>query len=168
MHENYIIVLPDQTDEATAKAIAKVIKYEYKCDVSLHKISKILLSQSTSFTPPACIKTFKDQQLVDLIESIVPKYFFSSSFSISHFASHLQMSRTHLHMKLKEIYGCSSSKFVNVTRLRKAKYLLSSTIQPIGQIAYSVGFSDPKYFSRRFKDYFGITPSDFIDNKCDT
>jgi len=45
--------------------------------------------------------------------------------------------------------------------MHRAKQLLKSTREPVQFIAYSVGFSDPLYFSKAFKKYFGFSPSSF-------
>ena len=60
--------------------------------------------------------------------------------------------------------GLSITEYINKVRLDRAVYLLSHTDLNILQVAKSVGFEDPYYFSRRFKSYTGITPSAFREN----
>jgi AraC-like DNA-binding protein len=71
------------------------------------------------------------------------------------------MSRTTLHSKLVALTGMSISRYIRALRLGKAKELLVSTEQNISQIAYAVGFDDPKYFSRVFSEEYGSSPAKF-------
>ncbi|MDE6239638.1 MAG: helix-turn-helix transcriptional regulator, partial [Muribaculaceae bacterium] len=55
--------------------------------------------------------------------------------------------------------GMSINDFIRVMRLNKAKGLLESGKYQISEVAYMVGFADPKYFSTCFKKQFGVSPS---------
>ncbi len=61
----------------------------------------------------------------------------------------------------KECVGSSPYAYVSMLRLERAAELLLSTDQAVGQVAYEVGFSDPLYFSRRFKKQYGLSPNAF-------
>jgi len=61
----------------------------------------------------------------------------------------------------KEATGQSPVSFINRFRIEKAAKLLKNTDIPITQIAMNVGFEDPNYFTRTFKKYLGLTPTDF-------
>lgn len=69
------------------------------------------------------------------------------------------MSRTQLHRKIKALTGRSTSSFVRSIRLNKAKEILTSSDLNISQVAFEVGFKDPKYFSRTFTEEFGKSPN---------
>jgi AraC-like DNA-binding protein len=71
------------------------------------------------------------------------------------------MSRAQLHRKLKALTGLSTSHYIRSIRLHKAKAVLKQTDLNISQVAYEVGFSDPKYFSRVFTQAYGRTPMAF-------
>jgi transcriptional regulator GlxA family with amidase domain len=81
------------------------------------------------------------------------------SFNVVDFADEMCMSRVHLYRKLKALTGESISSFVNTIRLKVAMKLLCETDMSVKQVAYTVGFSDPKYFSRCFKKKFNYQPS---------
>ncbi|MEM1219198.1 MAG: ATP-binding protein [Bacteroidota bacterium] len=72
----------------------------------------------------------------------------------------LGISRVHLHRKLKALTGESTSQYIRNYRLRKAKTLLKTEDLNISEVAYSVGFKDPAYFSRTFSELFGESPSE--------
>lgn len=71
------------------------------------------------------------------------------------------MSRTALHLKMTALTGMSISRYIRALRLRKAQELLAASSLNISEVAYAVGFDDPKYFSRVFSEEFGIAPVKF-------
>jgi len=72
------------------------------------------------------------------------------------------MGRTNLHNKLTALTGMSLMAYLRALRLQQAQTLLRATTDlNISEVAYAVGFDDPKYFSRVFSEEFGITPSQF-------
>lgn len=84
-----------------------------------------------------------------------------SELSVGELCAELGMSRTSVYNKIRSITGQSVNEFIRIVRLNKAKELLSSNIYNVSEVAYMVGFSDPKYFSTCFKKRFGISPSKF-------
>ena len=72
-------------------------------------------------------------------------------------AAHL--SHTQFYRKLKALTDKTPSQFVRSIRLEKAREMLETTQMNISEIAYSVGFNDPNYFSRSFQQEYGVAPS---------
>ncbi len=100
-----------------------------------------------------------DRKLIFKATDFVIHHLENQSFNAVDFADEMCMSRVHLYRKLKTLTGESISGFVNTIRLKVAVKLLRETDMSIKQVAYTVGFSDPKYFSRCFKKKFGYQPS---------
>jgi AraC-like DNA-binding protein len=65
-----------------------------------------------------------------------------------------------LYRKLKALTGQSPVELLRKARLQKGRRLLQSTTKSISEVAYEVGFSAPSYFTKCFKDEFGVSPSD--------
>lgn len=84
------------------------------------------------------------------------------SFDVELFCSGMAMSRASLFRKLKSTTGCSASSFTRNIRIKRAADLLRQHAYTIGEVATLVGFSDPNYFTRCFKEIYGVTPSEFI------
>jgi YesN/AraC family two-component response regulator len=82
------------------------------------------------------------------------------AFSVEQLCALLFLSRVTLHRKLKAMINKSSIDLILEIRLRKAKELLLTGHYRIAEVAYKVGFNDPKHFARKFKELFGITPSE--------
>lgn len=77
------------------------------------------------------------------------------------FAKELLMSRTQLHRKIKQLTNMSITQYVNHIKLEKGKQMLTHSTLTVSEIAYELGFDDPKYFSKLFKKEQGKTPSAF-------
>ena len=101
-----------------------------------------------------------DEQFLDKVLKIINEHISDENFSIEDFSSEIGMSRTQLHRKLKALVGKSASQYLRSVRLLKAKKMIEEEKGNISEIAYSVGFSSPAYFSRCFKEEFGYPPSD--------
>ncbi len=87
------------------------------------------------------------------------------NFVVEDLARHLGMSRTAYYSKMKSITGLSPIDFIKQMRIKKALKLMDTSSLSITDIAYKVGFSDPKYFSKCFKAEMGMTPSQYVNNQ---
>lgn len=82
-------------------------------------------------------------------------------FDVDEFCSEMAMSRANLFRKLKATTGLSASSFTRNIRIKRAAELLRQHAYSINEVAVMVGFADPNYFSRCFKEVYGVTPSNF-------
>lgn len=85
-------------------------------------------------------------------------------FSVEKLAQRVGFSRTQLHRKLKALIDKSPSQLLNEIRLNKAHQLLTHKTGSVSEIAYAVGFSNMSYFTKRFKEKFGETPSTLLES----
>ncbi len=84
-----------------------------------------------------------------------------AAFGNAQLAIKMSLSESQLNRKIKKLTGKTLSIFIRYVRLQQAKKLLLSTDHNISEIAYSVGFNDPAYFSRTFSKEFNLSPSKF-------
>jgi len=102
-----------------------------------------------------------DQQFLHKVIRMIEDNLGETQFNVSMLSSELGMSRPVLYRKLKQLTDLSVIELINVMRLRKAAQLLAQGDMPISQVAYHVGFNDPKYFGKSFKNHFGKSPSEY-------
>ncbi|PXV60185.1 two component regulator with propeller domain [Dysgonomonas alginatilytica] len=102
-----------------------------------------------------------DEQFLNNAIEIIEKYLAETEFDINTFAEHLNMSKSSLYRKIKTMTGLSPIEFIRNIRLKHACQMLKDKSISISEVAYSVGFSDPKYFTSCFKTEFNITPSEY-------
>ena len=84
----------------------------------------------------------------------------NDDFGARQLAYKLRLSESQLYRKLKAITDKSTAIFIRSVRLQKAKELILHTDKSISEVAYEVGFNDPSWFSRTFKEEFGFAPSE--------
>lgn len=82
-------------------------------------------------------------------------------YGIHELCRSIGMSRSQLHRKIKALTGRSTSILIRSIRLHHAQRLLRESALNIAQVAFEVGFKDPKYFSRTFTEEFNISPKDY-------
>jgi AraC-like DNA-binding protein len=110
-----------------------------------------------------------DKKFMDKAMRILKENYTNPDFDVTEFIDAMGISRSLLHKKLTNLAGQSASRFIRIFRLNIGRELLIknrvSHAMNISEIAYEVGFNDPKYFTRCFTKHFGTQPSTFMDEK---
>lgn len=97
--------------------------------------------------------------------AVIEKRYMESDISVEDIAKDMYLSKSTLTRRTNTIIGKTPLELLNEYRLNEALRLLkeADSETQISDIAYNVGFSDPAYFSRRFREYFGYKPSQVIN-----
>ena len=117
--------------------------------------------REVSLMPKDVVITPVDANFVEHLMEIVNDNIDNPDFSVEAFADAVGMSRMHLHRKIRALTGQSAGEFVRTVRLRLAARMLAAGDHSVTEVAYAVGFRTPAYFSKCFRDEFGVTPSDY-------
>lgn len=96
-------------------------------------------------------------QLINLVEKNID----DDSFKFSQFATEMANSKSTLYRRMKLLTGQTPMEFIRIIRLNHAVDMLLNNNCDIADIAYTLGFNDPKYFSRCFKTKFGLSPKEY-------
>lgn len=116
------------------------------------KQSKERLKKAATETPPFEKKA----------REIVRQHMSDPNFDVPTFATLMGMSRTKFFTEVKQSMNLTPNDLIVSMRLqRAAELLLEDRNMTIAEVAYSVGFTTPRYFSKVFKSYFGMLPSDY-------
>ena len=102
----------------------------------------------------------RDKQFLKQLHSIIQKNLSDSEFGVEDIGKQIGLSRVQLYRKVKAMTGSSVVDLLRKARLTKAKRLLESRSMSVSEVAYDVGFSAPSYFTKCFKDEFGMLPGD--------
>jgi signal transduction histidine kinase/ligand-binding sensor domain-containing protein/DNA-binding response OmpR family regulator len=105
----------------------------------------------------------KDAELMRKITKVVDEHIGDQELTVDIIAHEVGISRAQLHRRLKEIAGISAGKLIQNMRLTKAAQLLKEKSVNISQLAYAVGYTTPSNFSTAFKNYFGISPKEYVE-----
>ena len=100
-------------------------------------------------------------QLYLTCKHMIETHYNKDHLSIQEIADDLNVHRSYLTTVFKEFHQISPKEFLHSVRMQRAQQLLANTDESIKIVAYSVGFSDPLYFSKAFKAYSQLTPSQY-------
>ncbi len=103
--------------------------------------------------------------LMEKIMKSVNENLSNPDFDVEMLTQDVGISRAQLHRKMKEMTGISTSEFIRNLRLEQAARLIREKKINITQVAYSVGFNNQAHFSTVFKKHFGVTPTEYAENK---
>ena len=107
-------------------------------------------------------KTDKSESLIEKAEAFINRNYMKD-LSLEDISRYCNISSYYFSKLFKQETGENYVEYLNKVRIGNAKKMLSESDVSIKEICYSVGFSDPNYFSRAFKKYEGVTPSEFKD-----
>jgi len=102
-----------------------------------------------------------DEEFLNNAIQCVEQHIQESDFDTVQMAVELHISRSTLSRKCKVITGCTPLEFIRNIKLKYACALLKKKTVSISEVAYATGFSSPKYFTKCFKDEFGMTPTEY-------
>ena len=117
-------------------------------------------SLETDAPSPGAVMHVLDRRFLEKLQQVVEKEIENEHLSVEDVARSMAMSRSQMHRKLSAITGQSAGEFLRNYRLDRAMELLRAKAGNVSEVAWRVGFSNPKYFSTSFKERFGISPSE--------
>jgi signal transduction histidine kinase/DNA-binding response OmpR family regulator len=101
-----------------------------------------------------------DDAFLQKAMAVVEQRMGDEEFGVEQLRDELGMSRTQLHRKLTALTNQSAGDFIRYMRLQRAKQLLEQDAGNISEIAYQVGFNSVAYFTKCFREQFGVVPSE--------
>ncbi|QZT36755.1 response regulator [Halosquirtibacter xylanolyticus] len=135
------------------------------------KINNILLTRSAlqrqyssdpEFDTKILAKNDVDKDLLKRAREVVEANINNHEFSVNDFAREMCLGRTSLYDKIKGVTGQTPNDFIMSTRLKTAAHLLRTNRgMNVSEVAYTVGFSTPRYFSKCFSKHFGVPPKKY-------
>ena len=108
----------------------------------------------------------KERPFMDIVMEVMEKNYDNSEFGVQELADEMRMNRSVLSKKLNAEAGQPTAQFIRNYRLDIAKKMITENAanRNITEIAYRVGFNDPKYFTRCFTKQYGVSPSSYKDS----
>lgn len=103
----------------------------------------------------------KDKQFLQSVVDYTMLYIQETDFDLEQLAAGMKISKSTLYRKIKSMTGMPPLEFIRNIKMKHSCTLLLSGTLTISEVAYALGFDDPKYFSKRFKEAFGVTPSEY-------
>ncbi|WP_417444336.1 two-component regulator propeller domain-containing protein [Joostella sp.] len=112
--------------------------------------------------------TSLDKEFIQKALNYINQHIGDSDISVESLASHLNLSRSQVYRKIKALTNQTANEFIRNIRLHKAKVLIQAGNTNISEVSYTVGFSTSSYFTKCFKSYFGVLPTQIeVESKED-
>jgi len=107
--------------------------------------------------------TPQDENLLQSLSLKLEEHWQNADYSVDDFAKDMAMSQSQLYRKTTELFNLSPNLLMKEFRLEKAKELLKKQRFSISQITFDSGFTSPSYFTKCFKNKYGLLPMEYID-----
>ena len=121
--------------------------------------------RSVEVNPASITITSLDEQIIKRALGCIENNMDNTSYNVEALSSDMGMSRMNLYRKLQSITGQTPTEFIRAIRLKRAAQLLESSQLTISEVADRVGFSSSSYFSKCFKEQFGMLPTQYQEEK---
>lgn len=105
----------------------------------------------------------EDARFLKNVQQVIEKQMENSNFTVDWLADEVNLSTRQLQRKIRSVTNLSAGGYIRMLRLERASQLLKQQWGNVSEISYKVGFQDPKYFSRLFKQTFGSTPTEYSE-----
>jgi len=111
--------------------------------------------------PNFIVLAISEEQFIHKFLETLDRGLKNPDYNVETLSKDLGMSRSQLYRKIKSISGLSPNDFIKKVHLKKALELIKNQYGNIAEVSYEVGFNNPSYFTKCFKQKFKITPSNF-------
>ena len=95
------------------------------------------------------------------VKDYIRQHYADPNLTVLQLANEMHLSKNYIGSLFKKETGVSISSYLNKTRMEKAKELLKNPVNHVSEVGFLVGFDNTDYFTRKFKDYAGMTPSEY-------
>jgi signal transduction histidine kinase/ligand-binding sensor domain-containing protein/AraC-like DNA-binding protein len=158
---DFYITKPFQNDYLLA-SVENLLSKRKKIFETLMNGKKII-----ELAPGEIAITSHDESFLKRIIEIVEEKMIDPDFNINTVAELMNMSRTPFYRKFKSLTNLAPVEFVREMRLKRAKQYFDGGNLDISDVAFQVGFGNNKYFSKCYKEQYGISPTDYLKSKTD-
>lgn len=108
---------------------------------------------------PVICTTDRDKIFVDKLQDLLEKQLDNDQLNVDEMATMMGLGRTVFYRKVRGLTGYSPNEYIRIIRMKKAAELLLEDRLTVSEISYKVGINDPLYFSKCFKQQFGVAPT---------
>lgn len=107
----------------------------------------------------------EESDFLEEVNEIVNEHIGNSNFGVDWLANEMDLSTRHLRRRLKDVTRLSPAGFIRTRRLQHAAALIREGADTVSEVASAVGYRDPNYFSRLFRETFGCSPTEYAEQE---
>ncbi|MEK6153649.1 ATP-binding protein [Flavobacteriaceae bacterium 3-367] len=161
--ENKLEGLETGADEYLTKPFnARELQVRTKNLIGMRQKLRVLFSKNISLDPKDITVTSIDERFLNQLLELLETRYADPSFGMPQMQQAMNMGKTGLHAKVKALTDQPPGELLRNFRLKRAAQLLEQKADNISQVAYDVGFNSLSYFTRCFKQLYGMSPSEYI------
>lgn len=108
-----------------------------------------------------------DKKFLAKLTRIIELNLRDSNLSVESLSDEMHISRVHLYRKIKSLTGLSASEFQRTVRIKKGASLLLQSGKSISEVAFECGFANPSYFTKSFKEFYKVSPTEYVKHHTD-
>lgn len=127
-------------------------------------LSRYMATNETATAKKKVDLKSSDEMLMERITKYIDGHLADPELTVETLADAVGLSRVHLHRKLKELVGQSARDYIRGIRLRQAGILLGEKKLNVSEVAYALGFSNLSHFSTAFKEFYGMSPKEYMNS----
>lgn len=140
----------------------------FRLDILRVRISNLILQrerlqkqfqQHIEIRPSEVAVRSMDEQFVNSAVKVVEENMANAEYTVEQLSEAMSMSRVYLYKKILSLTGKTPIEFIRIIRIRRAADLLEKSQLTVSEIAYQVGFNNPKYFAKLFKEEYQVLPT---------
>jgi CheY-like chemotaxis protein len=140
----------------------------FRLDILQVRISNLILQreelqqrfqQHVEIRPTDVAVRSMDEQFVNSAVKVVEENMANAEYTVEQLSEAMSMSRVYLYKKILSLTGKTPIEFIRIIRIRRAADLLEKSQLTVSEIAYQVGFNNPKYFTKLFKEEYQMLPT---------
>ncbi len=117
--------------------------------------------KSSDLLPDQIVEDRSDKVFMEKLIRVIDEHLSDPSLNYQHFVDELGIGKTKLYERINKVAGQSINLFIRTIRLKKAAKLIEEKQFTFSEISYKVGFSDPSYFSKCFRQQFNLSPKEY-------
>ncbi|MBB6112912.1 Signal transduction histidine kinase [Mucilaginibacter lappiensis] len=141
----------------------EVLHFKIKNLLKYQQSTKETYQKQIEVEPSAVVIEGPDMKFMKKALAVIEANISNADFSVEMLSREVNMSRVALYRKVFNLLGKAPLEFIKSIRLKRAMQLLEMNEFTIAEVAYQVGYNNPKYFAKAFKSEFSILPSDYLN-----
>jgi signal transduction histidine kinase/ligand-binding sensor domain-containing protein/DNA-binding response OmpR family regulator len=132
--------------------------------ISSREQLKRMFSRELTIGPTNIVVDSSDETLMNRIIKVMSENVSNPDFGVEELGKEVGLSRTHLYRKIKQLTNHTAIEFVRNMRLQRAAQLFRQNKLYVAEVTYMSGFKELSYFRKIFKEYYGVSPQEYINN----
>lgn len=142
---------------------SKILEKQINQLINSREQLKQFFKNGNTFSPDEIIVESSDKILLNRIIKVMSSNLSNPDFGVEELGREVGLSRAHLYRKLKQMTGHSAIEFVRNMRLQRAAQLFRQNRIYVAEVAYLSGFKELSYFRKIFREFYGMSPQEYIN-----